>query len=154
MIGLLASIRPDSWNFPLLLHVLGATLLVGAVTAAVGTLLLTPGGGGDPAGLRRFAFRVLLFVGLPAYVVMRIGAEWIRDKEYGDLPKGVDEPGWVGIGYITADLGLLVLLITVVCAWLAHRNSSERLGKIAGILGAVLLVAWVVAVWAMGAKPS
>ena len=60
--SVVALIRPDSWNFPLFLHVLGAMVLFGAVAAAVGTLL-TPGGGGDPAGLRRFAFRMLLFVG-------------------------------------------------------------------------------------------
>ena len=34
MTRVLASIRPDSWNFPLFLHVLGAMVLVGAVTAA------------------------------------------------------------------------------------------------------------------------
>ena len=152
MIGLLAVIRPDSWNFPLLVHVFGATLLVGAVTAAVGTLLLTPGGGGDPAGLRRFAFRVLLFVGLPAYILMRGGAAWIYDKE--GLGDARDDPAWIGIGFITAEVGAVVFLVALVCAWLAVRNSSERLGKIAGILGAVLLVAWVIAIWAMGAKPD
>lgn len=151
MTNLIASIRPDSWNFPLLLHILGATVMVGAVTAAVGTLL-TPGGSGDPAGLRRFAFRVLLFVGVPAYVVMRIGAQWIYSKEnLDDLP---EDPAWIGIGFITADLGLLVLLITLACAGFASRRSSAGLGKAAGILGVILLVGWIVAVWAMGAKPD
>jgi hypothetical protein len=151
--NVLAAIRPDDFNVPLLLHVVGAMILVGAVTAAVGTLL-TPGGGGDPAGLRRFAFRVLLIVGIPAYIVMRIGAEWLYDKEFGDLPEGVDEPGWVGVGYITADLGLLVLLVATACAGFASRRSSAGLGKAAGILGAILLVGWVIAIWAMGAKPD
>ena len=41
MIDVLASIRPDSWNFPLFLHVLGAMVLVGAVTAAVVAQLWT-----------------------------------------------------------------------------------------------------------------
>jgi hypothetical protein len=151
VIGLLANIRPGSWNFPLFLHVAGATVLVGAVTAAVGTLL-TPGGGGDPAGLRRFAFRMLLIVGLPAYVVMRIGAEWIYSKE--NLDYAPEDPTWIGIGRLTADLGLLVLLITVACAGVAMRKSNERLGKAAGILGAILLAGWIVAIWAMGAKPD
>jgi hypothetical protein len=152
--NVLAAIRPDDFNFPLLLHVAGAAILVGAVTAAAGTLVFTPGGGGDPAGLRRFAFRVLLFVGIPAYIVMRVGAQWIYDKEFGDLPDEVDDPGWIGIGYITADLGLLVLLIATACAGFATRRSSPGLAKAAGILSAILLVAWVIAVWAMGAKPD
>jgi hypothetical protein len=65
MIGLLADIRPDSWNFPLFLHVLGAMLLVGAVVAAAGALL-TPAGAGNSAGLRRFAFRTLLLGSAPS----------------------------------------------------------------------------------------
>ncbi len=31
MTAVLASIRPDSWNFPLFLHVLGAMILVGGL---------------------------------------------------------------------------------------------------------------------------
>lgn len=150
MTSALASIRPDSWNFPLFLHVLGAMVLFGAVAAAVGTLL-TPGGGGDPAGLRRFAFRTLLFVGLPAYIVMRIGAEWIYDKEFGD---GDDDPGWIGIGYIVADLGLLLFVVALICAGIASRKSSAGLARAAAIIGALLLVGMLVAVWAMGAKPD
>ena len=148
--SVLAASRPE---FPLFIHVFGAMILVGAVLAAVGTLL-APGGGGDPAGLRRFAFRVLLFVGIPAYIVMRIGAEWMYEKEFGDLPEDFDDPAWVGIGYITADVGLLVLLIATACAGFASRRSSAGLGKAAGILGAILLVGWVIAIWAMGAKPN
>ena len=54
MIDLLASVRPDSWNFPLFLHVFGAMVLVGAVTAAVVAQLwtVTPAGGDR---LRRFS---------------------------------------------------------------------------------------------------
>jgi len=149
--SLLASIRPDSWNFPLFLHVLGAMVLFGAVVTAVGTLL-TPGGGADPAGLRRFAFRTLLFVGLPAYIVMRIGAEWIYSKEHLDDLE--DDPAWIGIGFIVADVGLLLFLIALACAGIASRKSKDGLGKAAGIVGAILLVGLVVAVWAMGAKPD
>jgi hypothetical protein len=125
-------------------------VLFGAVVAAVGTLL-TPGGGGDPAGLRRFAFRTLLFVGLPAYIVMRIGAEWIYDKEFGETD---DDPGWIGIGFMVADLGLLLFVVAMICAGIASRRSSAGLAKAAGIIGALLLVGMLVAVWAMGAKPD
>ena len=150
MTSVLADIRPDSFNFPLFLHVLGAMVLFGAVAAAVGTLL-TPGGGGDPAGLRRFAFRTLLFVGLPAYIVMRIGAQWLYGKGYDDLP---EDPAWLEIGFIIADLGLLLFVVALICAGIATRKSNAGLARAAGIVGALLLVGMLVAVWAMGAKPD
>ena len=150
MIGLLADIRPDSWNVPLFLHVLGAMLLVGAVIAAAGALL-TPAGGGDPAGLRRFAFRTLLLAALPSYILMRIGAEWLYSKEFGDSD---DDPAWIGIGYITADIGALLFLVALACAGVASWKSKERLGRASGVIVAIALVGWLVAVWAMGAKPS
>ena len=34
--SVLAAIRPDSWNFPLLLHVLGAMILVGGTLTEIG----------------------------------------------------------------------------------------------------------------------
>jgi hypothetical protein len=146
----LAAIRPDSWDFPLLLHVLGASVLVGAVaSSAVATLAAdrTP----SPETMRRIAFRSLWLVGVPAYVVMRIGAEWLYEKEFGDVD---DDPGWIGIGYIVADLGLLVFLIALALAGFAARRRSSGLGKASGYLAVLLLVAFIVAVWAMGAKPD
>lgn len=150
MIGLLADIRPDSWNLPLFLHVLGAMLLVGAVVAAAGALL-TPAGGGDPAGLRRFAFRTLLVAALPSYILMRIGGEWLYSKEFDSSD---DDPAWIGIGYITADVGAVLFLVALICAGIASAKSKDRLGRAAGALVAIALVGWLVAVWAMGAKPS
>jgi hypothetical protein len=146
----LAAIRPDSWDFPLLLHVLGASVLVGAVaSSAVATLAAdrTP----SPETMRRIAFRSLWMVGVPAYVVMRIGAEWLYEKEFGDVD---DDPGWIGIGYIVADLGLLVFLIALALAGFAARRRSSGLGKASGYLAVLLLVAFIVAVWAIGAKPD
>ena len=120
MSHVVANIRPDDWNFALFIHVLGAMLLVGSVLAAVGALL-TPTVAGDPVTLRRFAFRTLLFAGLPSYILMRIGAEWLYSKEFGDLPDDVDEPAWVGVGYITADIGALLFLIALICAAIRPR---------------------------------
>jgi len=129
--------------------VLGAIVLVATVIAA-SVALLAPGVV-DPAGLRRFAFRSLLFVGLPAYIVMRIGAEWLYSKEFGDSD---DDPAWIGIGYITADIGAILFLIALICAGIASAKSKDRLGRVAGVVVAIALVGWLVAVWAMGAKPS
>ena len=47
----------------------------------------TPG----TAMFARLSFRTLLFIGVPAWFAMRIGAEWIYSKEgWADVP---DEPG-------------------------------------------------------------
>lgn len=147
---LLASIRPDSWNLPLLLHVLGASVLVGAVASSVVSTLAADRAP-SPETMRRIAFRSLWMVGVPAYVVMRVGAEWLNEKEFGDVDS---EPGWIGIGYIVADVGLLVFLIALALAGFAARRKSSGLGKASGYLGVLLLLAFVVAVWAMGAKPD
>ena len=119
MIGLLASIRPDSWNFPLFLHVLGAMVLVGAVTAAVAAQLwtVTPT---DGDRLRRFSFRTLLFVAIPSWFVMAAGAEWIYSKEFGDAS---DDPTWIGIGFATREGGGLLLLI-------AHDLRGDRVAQV------------------------
>lgn len=150
MIGLVASIRPDSWNFPLFLHVTGAAIFFGAVTlAAVAQLTATRAP--EPEVLRRVAFRTLLIVGLPAYIVFRVGAEWLYSKEF---PGDVEDPTWIGIGYMVSDIGALVFLIALILAGIAARRPKGWLTKTSGVLSAVLVVALVVAIWAMGAKPN
>jgi hypothetical protein len=47
------------------------------------------------ARLRRFAFRSLLFAGLPAYIAMFVSGEWITSKEGLG---GEDDPAWFVIG--------------------------------------------------------
>jgi hypothetical protein len=143
-------VRPDSFNFPLLVHVLGAMVLVGTVAAGV-TVELVAMRSQAPERLRRLAFRTLLLGAVPAYVAMRAGAEWIHSKEF---PKGPSDPTWIGIGYITADGGAIVLLVTLILAGIAARKARARLGLTAGLLAAVALVAWLVAVWAMAGKPD
>ena len=139
----LAAIRPGSWNLPLFFHIGGAMLLVAAlvvVAAAHGALELT-----------RVAFRALLLGVLPAYVVMRAGAEGIVSKE------GVDDASWVGVGYGTADGGLLLVIIAAVLAWRATRRGDDApggAGRAVVVLAGVLLLAYVVAIWAMTTKPG
>jgi hypothetical protein len=148
--SVIASIRPDSWNFPLFLHVLGAMVLVGAVTTAV-VAQLSAGATSEPDRLRSISFRSLLFVAIPAWFAMAIGAEWIYDKEFGDSD---DDPTWIGIGFMTREGGGVLLLIATICAGIASRRSKSGLGKAAGVIGAIALIGWVVAIWAMGAKPD
>ena len=157
MTQVLAAIRPDDWNFPLLLHVFGALTLVGALTTAVALQFVA--WRNDRLQLGRLAFRTLLFVAFPAWWVMRIGAEWIYSKENLDaLP---EDPDWLGIGYITADLGGILLLIAIILAWLNVRSLRKSegaggggLGKAATVIATLVLLAYIVAVWAMAGKPG
>jgi hypothetical protein len=150
MNGVLASIRPDSWNLPLFIHVFGAMVLVGAVTAAVVAQLWTVGPA-DGDRLRRFSFRTLLYVAIPSWFVMAAGSEWIYSKEFKNTD---DDPTWIGIGFMTREGGGLLLLIATICAGIASRKSKSGLAKASGIVAAIALASWIVAVWAMAAKPS
>ena len=154
---MVAAIRPDSWNYALFLHVLGAAVLVGALVTAGSMQVLgwarDKGGG---AMFARLSFRTLLIVAIPAWFVMRIGAEWIRSKEF---PSGADEPSWIGIGYVTAEPGGLLLLISVVLAGIGARRLAKSRGadwltRSATVLTLVVLAAYLVALWAMTAKPD
>jgi hypothetical protein len=151
-------IRPDEWNLPLLLHVGGAMVMCGALVVAAAVLVLAVRSTGDDrVALARFSFRILLIGVLPAYIVMRGAAEWIYSKEGFS---GDNDPGWIGIGYITSDLGLLLIIISTVLAGLAARrirtnpDGPSMMTRISMALTFVLIAAYVVAVWAMTTKPS
>jgi hypothetical protein len=160
----LAAIRSDSVNFPLFLHVLGAMLLVGMLLFVGSAILL--GWRRDDAeqatALTRLGLKGVLFGVLPAYIVMRIGAEWTFTEEFGDLPKpakdAVEDTTWVGLGYLTADAGALLILISLVLAGIGlvrmRRGSGLGLGRAVGVISVLLLAAYVVAVWAMTTKPD
>jgi len=150
---IIAAIRPDSWNLPLFIHVAGAMLLVG-VLVTVAALLLA-GRRGDGAPLTRLGFRVLLFAGIPSYLLMRVGAELVASEENVS-----DDSTWIGIGYITSDLGLLLIIITTVLAGVGSRRLARADGGGGGATSAaawltvLVLVAYVIAIWAMTAKPA
>jgi hypothetical protein len=158
-VTVLAAIRPTSWDFPLFLHVLGAMILVGGLVVAVSMQLLAwrRRDQTDAAAFSRGAFWALLTVALPGWVVMRAAAEWIRSKEGWN---GDNDPSWLGIGYLTADLGFLVLLVTVLLAGLGVRQlrrsggGASILSRAATPLATILLIAYLVAVWAMTTKPD
>jgi hypothetical protein len=150
---MLALLRPGSWDFPLFLHVLGATVLFGGIFA-VAVLSFTASGRSDPATLGRSAFRVWLFVVVPAFVLTRAGAQWILDREKHAIT-GLDKKGWVGVGLAVTDFGLVVLLALGVAAWLGSRKADATRARAAtGVLSAVYLVALAVAWFAMSAKPG
>jgi hypothetical protein len=154
----LAAIRADSVNFPLLLHVLGAMLLVGALFT-VGTAILAARRRADTdeaVGLTRFGLRTMLIAVIPAYVLMRIGAQWTESEE--NLPEEVEDSAWIGIGYITADVGAVLILISSILSVLGLRRlragRGRGFGQAVGALSLLLVAAYVVAVWAMTTKPD
>jgi hypothetical protein len=149
-----AAVRPDSWNFPLFLHVLGAMTLVGLLAAAVVVLGVSQRGGDRTAAVR-LSFRTLLIGAIPAYLVMRVGAEWIASKEHLED----SDASWIGIGYSVADGGLLLLIVVNVLAGLAYRRArrgGEPRTLVSWTTGLTLLliVAYGVALWAMATKPA
>ena len=126
---MLAAIRPDSWNAALFLHVLGGMVLVGPLGAGA-VALLASSRHEHGARLRRFAFRSLLFAGLPAYIAMFVSGEWITSKEGLG---GEDDPAWFVIGIVGGDLTGLLLAVSIVLAgiasWIAQlllRSVSQQ----------------------------
>jgi hypothetical protein len=150
--SVLALIRPDSWNFPLLVHVLGAMILVGGVLTAAAALAFARG----DTRLLRLGYWSLLAVGLPGYILMRAGAQWVYSKE--GLDNAPIDPAWVGIGYAVADGGGLLLLIALAVggAGIYRMRSGGGTGllKASTAISILLLAAYIVAIWAMSAKPD
>jgi cytochrome b561 len=151
----LATVRPDAWNFPLFLHVGGAMALVASLVMALYTIRVARERGDQPAA--QFAFRTLWRFTLPAYIVMRVGAQWIVSKEHLENSKDA----WIGIGFSTSDLGLLLLLIGLLLTGLMARRAKQGTPvagagqlRAAGILAGILLVAYIVTIWAMTTKPT
>ena len=148
----LASIRPDEWNFPLFLHVLGAMILVGGTLTAASALVFARG----DARLLRLGYWSLLAVGLPGWVLMYLGAKWIYSKE--GLDEAPIDSAWTAIGFVVAEASGLLFLISLILVGVGERRL--RSGRGTGLLKAtmpislVLLAAYVVAVWAMSAKPD
>ncbi|HEY6150234.1 MAG TPA: hypothetical protein VIW19_06920 [Gaiellaceae bacterium] len=149
----LALIRPGSWEFPLFLHVLGAMILIGGLVTSASSLGFARG----DVRFLRLGYWSLLAVSLPGWILMRIGAEWVASRE-GWTKKGVPSPTWLDIGFLLADAGGLILLISLVVGGFGVRRLRQ--GKGAGLLKAtlvlslILLAAYVVAVWAMAGKPD
>jgi hypothetical protein len=153
--SVLANIRADELELPLFIHVLGALTLIGAVVLTV-AMLFTAWRDASVANLR-LAVRSLTLGVIPAWVVLRVGAEWIADKEgYSDLD---DPPDWIDLGYMASDVGFLLILLSAFLGWRALRKaradgSPSGTVRTAAILISVLLVLNLVALWAMTTKPG
>ena len=151
---MLATVRPDDWNFPLFVHVLGAMILVAGLVTGAAALFFARG----DEKLLRLGFWSLMLVSFPGWVVMRLGAQWIYSREGWDNVPSKLVPSWLGIGYLIADAGGFVLVITLLLGGIGVRRlqagKGSRLLKAVLVLSVVLLAAYVVAIWAMAGKPG
>lgn len=143
-----ASLCGPTCGVPLFLHVLGATLLFGALLAVTTLAFASTRIVDHGPLLRRLAFTIMLAGVWPSYVLMRVGAQWVLSREGLDD----DPPGWVGVGFLVSDAGILVLLVLTLLGWLGLRR--PRMGMWLAGLAAIYLVALGVAVFAMSAKPG
>jgi hypothetical protein len=152
----LAAIRPDEQSFALLLHLVGATVVFGALLASATSLLLARG----EARLLRLGYFSLLLVGLPGLFLMRLAGQWLYNlQHWDDLPDQIDEPAWLGIGFVVADWGGLLFLLSLALGGvgiyrLRQGKSATGLLNATMLISLVLIVAYVVAVWAMTGKPD
>jgi hypothetical protein len=150
---IVATLQGPSGNFPLLLHVLGAMILVGGLLAGASSLALARG----DVRFLRLGYWSLLAVALPGWLLMRIGAEWIYSRE-GWSHEGVPTPTWLNIGFFLADIGGFILLVSLIVGGVGVRRLRAGQGatllRTTLVLSVVLLGVYVVTVWAMAGKPS
>jgi hypothetical protein len=143
---MLAILRPDSWNFPLFLHVLGAAVVTGATAAAfIGAVAAR-----RLPWLRVFVARTLLLAVVPSWLLMRVAGQWLDSKE--DIP---GDPGWLGVGFIVGDAGLILLILATIFSAVSVRRPQQQwpLRTVAVIAG-IYFVALLVAMFAMTGKPG
>lgn len=171
---MLALIRPDSWNFPLLVHILGATVLVGGVLTGASALRAARGS----HRLLRLGYGALLYVALPGLIVMRIGAAVMWHKYnpnhsflWAVFPHRHDVT-WIKIGGTVADFGGGLLVLALILGWfglkrmegatddlltklpVVSKMTGETLLRYTMLISIVLLAGYVLAVWAMAGKPG
>jgi hypothetical protein len=152
---IVAAVRPDDQVIPLLLHVFGAMTLIGGLVAGASVLAFAR----NDARFLRLGYWSLLAVALPGWVLMRIGAQWIYSEQgWDDLPEGFDEPGWLTTGFIVAEGGGLILLVSLIVGGIGvyrlRAGKGSGLLRVTLALSLVLLAAYLVAVWAMAGKPD
>jgi hypothetical protein len=153
--SVLAAIRPDDLDFALFMHVLGAMVLVGTLVLA-GTILTSSRRDGS-AALTRLGYKVLLIGVLPAWLVTRVFAQILLDKSYYEP---FEEQAWVEIGFISTEPVLLLLIGAIVAAGVGSRKALREggpvgtSGRVAVSITWLLVVIYVVTIWAMTAKPE
>ena len=124
-------------------------VLVGGLVTAVGAGII--GWRDETPDLRRFAYKVLLAVVLPGYIVMRIGGGMgLREGEPGRPPR--IRPGSASATSQPTPARSL-LSIALIVGGIGLRLSRDGRGgallKTSSVIATILLAAYIVAVWAM-----
>ena len=155
---MLTIVRSGAWEWALLFHVTGALVLVGGMVLLV-VAALTAERHDSPESiltLRRLGLRTLLVVVVPAFVLMRVSAEWVRSED-----AFADDVGWIGMGYVVSDLGLVVLIALTLLSWRSVRGAFANGGtrrnvaaRAYTVLASVYLLALLATTWAMTTKPD
>jgi hypothetical protein len=146
--------RLDAAKLPLFVHILGAMILVGALTLSAVSLIAAWRSGSER--LTKLGFMSLFCGALPGYIVMRGGAQWVANKEGWEN----SDVSWINIGFNVSDVGFVLLVVSLVIGGIRVRRINRGGGgastisaRIATGLISVFLVACLVAVWAMTTKP-
>jgi hypothetical protein len=154
---MLAAIRPDIQSFALLLHLVGATVVFGALLASATSLVLARG----DARLLRLGYFSLLLVGLPGLILLRLAGQWLYQlQRWDELPAQFSRPAWLEIGFIVADWGGVLFLLALALGGLGvyrlreGKQGATLLLRATMVSSLVLILGYVVAVWAMTGKPS
>ena len=149
--------RPDAAKFWLFVHILGGMATVGALTLCL--IALVGAWRSGSISLTRLGYRALLWGAVPSFIVMRVAAQIVLNKE--GLDGDEVDLTWINIGFTVTDVGLLFLIITTVLTGLAVRKQT-RGGREAPSIGvristglvSLLLIGYLIAVWAMTVKPT
>jgi len=156
VLEVLGAIRPAGQDFPVLLHIVGATIVFGALLASVSSLAFARG----QVRVLRVGYFSLLLVALPGWILMRLSGEWIYRKQgWNSLPDQLKDTTWLRIGFVVADYGGIVFLVALLLGGIAlrrMRNGKSGTGLLRATMGIALVIAlaFVVAVWAMTGKPD
>lgn len=131
----------------LFLHVLGATVLFGAI-ATLGVLGLASRRVTEQGLLAKAALIATIAVGVPAWVVMLTFGSWTKAKE--GLPGTI---GWIRTPNAIAFAGMIVLLAAagISYSWLRRPAGAWQPAVLSAIAAGYMLalgVAW----WMMTAK--
>ena len=146
---LLAAIRPAGQDFPVLLHIVGATVVFGALLASAISLALARG----EIRLLRLGYFSLLLVGLPGLILMRLAANGSTRSRAGTTFQTSSKPdlaqhrvhrrglrrilfllalvvGGIGISRLRSGKGGAGLLkVTMVSALVLASPMSSRCGR-------------------------
>jgi hypothetical protein len=152
---MIASIRPDDWNWLLLFHLLFAFALVGGVTVVVLVSLAAERKAWPEQVplLRAIAFRTNLVVVIPAFIAIHVFGGLLSDREYNG-----HEPDWLSISFtVTSAATIVAVVLTFLQFWVLRRVRAGQLGgwqtALVAYLPVVILAALLSVIVLMAGKP-